>query len=190
MKKILSHLVFSAVLTVGIAGVSFAQDKVKIKDLRKNCVKGSYTTCIHLSLKYLKQDPDDFEATYILAQSYAGRSIELHEAYDKHVKEHATMTEKDYADELDLLNNTITCNDSAAFYFEKSSPLLTESFIKKNVQACTVGMGICYNEFSKGTTLESAKKFIASETKRFQDSSTFTKKTVEKVTADSKAKKK
>jgi hypothetical protein len=172
MKKSFSSKIVFCALMLAAANISFAQDKVKIKDVRKNCVKGSYRICIKMAKQYLNQEPASFEGNYLLGVAYAGQANEHTEAHKKFAAEHPKPTATDQVEEKAILINEINCSDSSAIYYSKSEPLLGESFIKKNINACKVGMGGCYNEFSgSNTTLESARKMILSEVKRWQNNS-------------------
>jgi hypothetical protein len=182
MKIISVPKITALALMIFSLGNAFAQDKVKLKDVRKNCVKGSYRTCIKMATQYLKQEPASFEGYYILGVAYAGQANEYTEAHKKFTAEHPKPTTTDQVEEKTILINEMNCSDSSALYYAKSEPLLGESFIKKNINACKVGMGGCYNEFSgSNTTLESARKMILSEVKRWQNNSANAKRNYDAI---------
>lgn len=179
-----SFITFSTLVSIlFFSNIANAQEKVKIKDIRKNCIKGSYATCIKLAIKYLVKEPNDFEANYLLGQAYAGRSLEYAVMFDSLEKSHAgiSFTEAEYTKELEILKNVYTCSDSASFFYDKSNPLIEEGFIKKNIAACNLGMGNCYNEFSKGTTLELARKYINTDAENSRKSSSGIRKMYDEV---------
>ncbi len=165
---------------------SLAQEKIKIKDVRKNCVKATYGLGISTALKFIKQEPDNFEPHYLLAQCYVHKGNDLANKQNEYVKlyKNQVWTEKEYQGEIDILKNVVSSLDSAVYFYKKSHDLIDDSFLKKNTNICKLGVGSCYNEFSGGITLDAARKFLDSEIKSTTDVGVSNKKIHDKVVGE------
>jgi hypothetical protein len=140
----------------------FSQEKVKLKDVKKLCNSGLYDEGIALAMKFISKESDNFEVHYLLGNTYANRASEIVVQQNKNVQLQKTenWTDKDYLNNISLWEKIINYQDSAVYFYKKSSALINDMFLTKNIAICNSGFGDCYQEFFENQTISSARNYI------------------------------
>ncbi len=157
-----------------LTGNAYAQDRIRIRDVKRFCDAGLYQEGISLGYAFLKDNPTNFEVHYILGQSYKKRAAEIVMQQNKNIelRNVATWIEDDYLNVLAGYQTLILYQDSSILFFKKASSLVNDVFLTKNLTVCSSGLGTCYSEFFTNQTISSARQFISNLIFETQDALT------------------